>query len=165
MSRVSGRCVEFTRCMRQVRIASLGWVTSQVPNFIFCFFLFFVFVLMTATVISASITMSVRNITNMEFFCSCPTRSRDVRFADSSILNEIIPILPKQTRSFQDPWNNFRSKSQGEREKNQMRNYLATIFLSWYENQTWPPHFACASGIYCGLSWVLVDATRWLGGA
>ena len=24
-----------------------------------------------------------------------------------------------------------------------MRYYLATTFLSRYENQTWPPHFAC----------------------
>ena len=54
---------------------------------------------MTATVISASITMSVRNFTNMEFFFRA-RRDHEMSVADGSILNEIIPILPKQTRSF-----------------------------------------------------------------
>ena len=54
--------------------------------------------------ISASTMMCVRNFTNMELiiFVRVP-RDREMSFADSSILNTIIPILPKQTRSFKDP--------------------------------------------------------------
>ena len=36
----------------------------------------------------------------------------------------------------------FCLKTQGEREKYEMRYYLATTFLTRYENSTWPPHFA-----------------------
>ena len=66
------------------------------------FFFLFVFVLMAVTVISAPVMMSVQNIANIEFFFRV-RRDREMSFTGSSTLNEIIPILPKQTRSFQDP--------------------------------------------------------------
>ena len=49
---------------------------------------------------------------------------------------------PKHFGSFQDPWNNFCWKTQEEKQKFEMRYYLATTFWSRYKNQTWPPHFA-----------------------
>ena len=68
--------------------------------FYFSSFLF-VFVLVAVTVISAPVMMSVQNIANIEFFFRV-RRDREMSFTGSSILNEIIPILPKQTRSFRD---------------------------------------------------------------
>ena len=101
---------EFTRFASQLRVAGQIRLTSQAPTFfprfffLFSSFFFFFFVLKAVTVISASTMISVRNFTSMELiiFVRVP-RDREMSFADRSILNTIIPILPKQTRSFKDP--------------------------------------------------------------
>ena len=67
--------------------------------------------MMIVTVTSASIMVFVWNITNMEFPFGVQRDDKMAFSVDSTILNEIIPILPKQTRSFQDPWNNFHLKT------------------------------------------------------
>ena len=86
---------------------------------------------MAVRVISAFIMMSVRNITNMDFFFRV-RRDHEISFAGRYILNETSPIQPKQTRSFHAnileiifalrPWEKKR--------QNEMRYYLATTFLS-----------------------------------
>ena len=58
---------------------------------------------MSNTMISASIMMSVRNITGKHGIFFRVRRDREMSFAGCSILNEIIPILPNQKRLFQDP--------------------------------------------------------------
>ena len=127
----------------QVRVTSAVRVRFQI---IFSVFFFYVFILMAFSEISASLMMSVGNITNIEFFLRA--------------LRVWYPLLiaaywrkffrPKQPRSFEISF-------EGKREKNEFGCYLAT-FLSWKENHTLSPHY---NTIVFYLRY-LVDATRWL---
>ena len=148
---------EFTRCMSQVG------VTSQVPISFSSFFLVFLF-FSRFCLDGCHCDWGFHNDVCPKYYKHGiffrVRHDRETSFAGSSTLNEIIPILPEQTRSFQDPRNNFCFKTQEERErKKEMRYYLNIFALIWKSNMA---STFCPRGnrIDCVLSWVLCGRNK-----
>ena len=115
------------------------------------------------TVTSALIMMSVWNITNMEFPFGVQRDDKMAFSVGSTILNKINPILPEQTRAFQDPWNNFHLKCEGERKKKNKRNEVLSCCnnfeLVWKLNVA-PTFCLWGNRFYCVFSWVSCGCNR-----